>query len=139
MLRFYHRRHVTSVPTCRRETRTGHITVSSRETTMLDIVNDPLLSGGIDNVANILIEFYEDEPLDTESLLRAAVSYSTAAIRRLGWLTEHFVNGAGESPLRGVLESRTRSPSVLSPAAGARGTLDRSWNLYINTDVEPDV
>jgi predicted transcriptional regulator of viral defense system len=139
LIRFYHRARVTSVPTCTRETRTGRITVSSRETTMLDIMSDLSISGGIDNAANILIEFYEDDLLDAELLLRAAATYPTSAIRRLGWLTERFIDGVDESPLYGVLASRTSTPSWLLPTRSDRGTLDRRWNLYINTEVEPDV
>jgi len=136
---FYQRNHVNSVSTFRYETRAGTAIVSSRETTLMDLASNPLISGGLNNVANILIEFHGDSPIDTIQLSDAATAFPAAAIRRLGWLMEHFLDDADASPLFGTLESRTGTPSFLSPSSKDRGPLDRHWNLYINTEVEPDL
>ena len=136
---FYHRNHVKSVPTNQHMTRSGAAIISSRETTMLDLANDPVHSGGLDNVANILIEFGENLPIDTGLLLDAAEVFPAAAIRRLGWLLEHFVEGTDASLLNNILAVRTTTPSFLNPSSRERGGLDRRWNMYINTEVKPDI
>jgi len=136
---FYHRSHVASVPTDQRETRAGIAIISSRETTMLDLANDPMISGGLNNVANILIELHENSPAEAGRLHEAAAVFPAAAIRRLGWMMEHFTSDADASPLYDILALRTSAPSFLSPSSNERGTLDRRWNLYINTGVEPDL
>jgi len=136
---FYRRSHVASVQTDQHMTRSGTAVISSRETTLLDLANDPVLSGGLDNVANILIEFSENLPLDIGLLHDAATIFPAAAIRRLGWLIEHFVDGTDASPLNDILAARTSAPSFLSPSSRERGLLDRRWNLYINAEVEPDL
>jgi predicted transcriptional regulator of viral defense system len=139
LVRFYHRSHVSSLPTEFRETRSGGVAISTREVTVLDIANDPAISGGIDNVANILIELCEDQSLDSNALYEAAAFYPAAAIRRVGWLIEGFADWIDAGPLHDVLESRSAAPSLLVPSSAERGSLDRRWNLYINRVMEPDV
>jgi hypothetical protein len=49
------------------------------------------LVGGIDNAANLIIELCEI-PIDFSALVAFAELYPTSAIRRLGFLLEHFTD-----------------------------------------------
>jgi predicted transcriptional regulator of viral defense system len=138
-IRFYHRSHIGTVPVIYKETRSGQVAVSATETTLLDIASDTAISGGLDNVANIVIELCEDNAPDMEILVETASHYPVAAIRRLGWLIENFTAEIHMDSLYAHTESRATPPTKLLPSSSHRGRLDRRWNMYINTEVNPDL
>jgi predicted transcriptional regulator of viral defense system len=137
-MQFYLRSHIGSVPVIYRETRSGTATVSAPETTLLDITSDLPIAGGINNVANIVIELCEENPPDMELLVAVAALYPTSTIRRLGWLLENYTDVSGTDCLYSLSESAKKNPSKLLPTAKAEN-LDNRWNLFINTQVEVDI
>src|SRR5712675_1744754 len=71
-LRFTERRHLAELPRQRRNVPTGQVWVSAPETTVLDLAADPLLGGGVSNIATVLIELTEDNRLDPGQLANTA-------------------------------------------------------------------
>jgi predicted transcriptional regulator of viral defense system len=138
-IQFYHRSHIGAVPIIYKETRSGQVAVSAPETTLLDIASDTAISGGLDNVANIVIELCEDNAPDMGILVETAAHYPIAAIRWLGWLIEEFTEGIRVDSLCAHMESRATPPTKMLPSSPYRGRLNHRWNMYINTEVNPDV
>jgi predicted transcriptional regulator of viral defense system len=137
-MQFYHRSRIGDVPIVHKETRSGSVAVSAPETTLLDVASDLSISGGINNVANIVIELCEENALDMKLLARAAALYPTSAIRRLGWLVEKYTDIKDTDQLLFLSETGRENPSKLLPMAKTEN-FDSRWNLYINTEVEADI
>jgi predicted transcriptional regulator of viral defense system len=140
-LAFYLRTNLTALPTDRVQVSTGTVPVSTRAVTMLDVVSDLPLVGGIDNAANIIIELSETSPrgLPIQEVVAISTFYPTSTLRRLGWLIERFV-GTGElDSLRHAANSRTAAPSRLDPKGPRSGSLDRRWQMLVNREVVPDI
>jgi len=136
---FYHREHITNVAIKKFESKNGIIPVSSRETTILDIANDIGIVGGIDNVANLIIELCEITP-DLKVLSNIEKYYPTSAIRRLGFIIEQFATMPElVKLLKTVCEERDTSISLLDPLTKNTGYISKTWGLKINREVNPDV
>jgi predicted transcriptional regulator of viral defense system len=101
----------------------------------VDLVQHPRQSGGLSNVATVLIELGD---LDGAALGRIAAARGKATARRLGWLLEHHRPDVDLVPLRIIARPQEGAPTLLSASGVARGSLDRSWGLRLNTDVQPD-
>ncbi len=134
-LRFTASQHVADMPTERRTVHTGYMTVSTPETTIVDLAWRPSLGGGISNVATVLKEI---KGFDTELLARIAPLRNRPTVRRLGWLIERFRPDLDAHWLRVIARPDEGEPALLVPGR-KHGRLDRRWGLRINTTVEPDV
>lgn len=64
---------------------------------------------------------------------------SRSVARRLGWLLEQYREGFDLEPLRKVADPDLGYPTRLVRALPAQGPIDPSWNLQVNSDVEPDL
>lgn len=128
--------HVNVLPTVRVTTHTGAMTVATRELTAVDLVANPDVSGGLDNVATVLLEL---DRLDIERLAAVGEYTSRAAIRRLGWLLAHIVGQDDLEPLAELATADDGDHTPLDVHGPRAGPRDRRWGIIVNTDVEPDV
>jgi predicted transcriptional regulator of viral defense system len=135
-LRFYTSRHLSNAETERRTGPSGYLQLSTRESTAVDLAQHPRQSGGLSNVATILIELGD---LDGAALGRIATSRGKATARRLGWLLEHHRPDVDLDWLRIIARPEEGEPAPLSAGGPASGRLDRAWGLRLNTDVQPDL
>jgi len=115
---------------------TGYMSVSSREATVVDLVREPHASGGISNVATILIEIGE---LDGSALATLAARHGRTLARRTGWMVDQYGSCEDLGPLRLAARLDLGEPALLSAAGPRRGRADRAWGVRINTAVEPDL
>ena len=138
-IRFFHRSDMERKQTISVMSRNGNVSVSSRETTLLDVTEDVLIAGGLDNVATLVIELCEAEKPSISSLLELSAHYSVSALRRLGWLLENFSIMTDVYLLKKAVSQRGAAQSLLDPFSERSGVVDLSWNLRINRVVEPDV
>jgi len=138
-LRFYQREHIDHIETIKIETKSGTVSLSSRETTLLDIANDIKMVGGIDNAANLVIELCETSAPDTHTLAVLSEQYPLSAIRRLGYLLENFTDVPDLECLKLICAEQKTSVSLLDPQSPNTGVIDRSWHLKINREVNPDI
>lgn len=135
-LRFLTGRHVADVDAETRNTPTGTMRVASPELTAVDLVDHIPATGGIDNAATILAEL---ELTDPDALAAYARPRDRATARRLGWLLDLVDSDLELSRLREVAAPDQGTPSDLRPGAGRRGRTDPTWNVRVNTSVQPDV
>lgn len=135
-LRFYTSRHVSEAEVERRVGPSGYLRLATRETTAVDLAQRPRQSGGLSNVATVLIELGD---LDGAILGRIATPRGKATARRLGWLLEHHRPDVNLDGLRLIAGPGEGEPSPLSVDGGRGGRLDRAWWLRLNTEVQPDL
>lgn len=130
---------ITSVRTSDRpidvvNTPTGTMRVSTRETTVLDLVSFPRASGALFNVATVIGEMLSEGVLDVGRLGEVAVGYPVAVVQRTGWLLDYMAAqidvAVDTEPLLPLAFSRT-TPTPLDPGFGRSGTLDRRWNVIV--------
>jgi predicted transcriptional regulator of viral defense system len=135
-LRFYTSRYIAEAPSERRTGPSGYLQLATRETTAVDLVDHPRQSGGLSNIATVLIELGQ---LDGANLGRVAAPREKAIARRLGWLLETHRPDVSLDALRILARPVQGTPTLLSASGPARGPRDRGWGLRINTDVQPDL
>lgn len=130
---------ITSVHTSDRpvdavNTPTGTMRVSTRETTVLDLVSFPQASGALFNVATIIGEMLTEKAVDVRRLAEIAASYPASIVQRTGWLLDYMAEQVDvevdTEPLLPLASSRT-TPTPLDPGFGRSGTLDRRWNVIV--------
>jgi len=139
-LQFYSRERIDRIPVQKLMSKSGTVSVSSREATLLDVCNDVELVGGIDNAANLVIELCDTETPSIADIIALSNIYPASAIRRLGWLMQTFTEISGIETLQKAAYLRDAAASTLDPLTGkAESILDLGWNLKINRKVEPDV
>jgi len=137
-MRFYRRSRVGLVPTTAVRTYGGDVSHSTPAVTALDVATDLTLAGGLDNVANVVIDLVAEAGLDPADVADAARWFPAASARRVGWLIETFVGPAGLDPLRAAARLDGVPPSLLHPAYPRRGPTDPRWALCLNTKADPD-
>jgi predicted transcriptional regulator of viral defense system len=115
---------------------TGYVTVSTKETTVVDLVNHPRFADGLSNVATIVKEIGQ---LNGAELARVASRRSLAATRRVGWMVENFGDVDELEAVRQAARIDEGEPSLLIASGRKRGTKDKAWSLRLNGTVEPDL
>lgn len=125
------------------KTETGFTKVAGIELTLLDMCRYFHQAGGINGAAQVVHDL--GGKADPGILARAANAYENSAVRRLGYLLEHF----GHNPQAGQLETfvrRAKSFKDLDPGSkpivpDLRPAEERNqkWKLVINVPVEIDI
>ena len=137
-LQFVSRSYVGEITASKKASARSSARVASVGTTMLMVASDIGICGGLDNVANIVIELADENPGFAAELIADMPLFPDAAARRVGWILDAFSDGAPEEAERHCA-SLASSPSFLSPSNDRVGRLESKWGLIINQEVDPDV
>lgn len=137
-MQFVVNKHASQLTTTAVNSPTGTMRVSTPEVTSLDLAGRPLDSGGLSNVATVLIELFEDRDVVEQGLIDVATYYPSASVRRAGYLLERFA-GARLDALRVAARPDRHEPAPLNASGARRGHVDQRWNLRMNTEIEPDL
>ena len=137
-LRFYERAYASRLSTGKVTLSAGSATVASTGATMLMVAADPLLGGGIDNAATVIVELAEENEGYLADVVRNAPLFPGSAACRVGWMLENLAGAEGLNELAAYCRS-TGDPKLLSPGGARSGTLDKRWNILVNRKVDPDV
>jgi predicted transcriptional regulator of viral defense system len=108
------------------------INISNPSRTLVDILNEPYLGGGIRNVAMILKEYFEGENRDESKILEYITKLGNRTVyKRLGYLLEFLKIDA--SKIISICRKNISSGySNLDPSLPPKGKTLRRWNLRIN-------
>ena len=153
-LRFVRSSRVGGVPMCRKPYGRAHVTVSTPEATVLDLVERPQLGGGLDYVATILGDMQAFGLLDTGELAAVSALYPKAVVQRVGHILDHMgreLVGMIDrpldlGPLEQALAARDAQTVTLScgheapptrPAEDAAA--DRRWKVLVDYEIEHDL
>lgn len=112
------------------------VDVSDPSRTIVDLLDDPSMGGGIRHVAEVLEEYFAGSHRDDELLLDYCERFGNRSIyKRFGYLLEAL--GLDEPGLIECCRERMSSGVVpLDPGIGASGTRNSDWNLRINARID---
>ncbi|MDP3110639.1 MAG: type IV toxin-antitoxin system AbiEi family antitoxin domain-containing protein [Thermodesulfovibrionales bacterium] len=106
------------------------ISVSDPARTILDMLNDPKLGGGIRPVADMLGNYMKSENIDLKLLLEYAKQLGNGAVfKRLGFLLERFASDQ-TSVIDECKSQLTTGNTKLDPSLAADRLITR-WRLWI--------
>jgi predicted transcriptional regulator of viral defense system len=108
------------------------VRVSDPSRTIVDLLDDPTLGGGMRNVADVVYEYLIGEHRDDELLIAYADRLGNrAGFKRLGFVLEHL----GVDALRLVeacLARRSAGLVALDPSVRVKGRIVRRWGIRAN-------
>jgi len=110
------------------------VNVSDPTRTLIDVLSEPALGGGIQHVSECVVAYMESEHRSTDLLIEYGRKAANRALfKRLGYILETVGMEADlVERCRGEISAGISS---LDPAAKARGTTLRRWNLRVNARV----
>lgn len=110
----------------------ARVAVSDPSRTIVDIVDDPSLGGGIRTVSDVLGEYMASEHRDDRLLVEYGDRLANRALfKRLGYLVEQLGLDA-DGLVTACRERRGAGLIALDPAVKARGRIVRRWGLRDN-------
>lgn len=105
------------------------ISVSDIHRTMIDMLDDPALGGGIQHVADCLNAYFQRPDHDFEKLIAYGDRLGNGAVfKRLGFLAER--NPKGEPLIAPCRTHRTKGNAKLDPALHCPRLISR-WRLWV--------
>jgi predicted transcriptional regulator of viral defense system len=108
------------------------VNISDPSRTIVDLLDDPTLGGGIRSVADVLYEYLVDEYRDDDRLIEYADRLGNRAVfKRLGFLLEHM-NLDGERLSEAALKRRSAGLATLDPSVDNKGQIVRRWGIRAN-------
>ncbi len=112
------------------------VQVSDPSRTLVDILDDPALGGGLSHTAAVLNEYLAEQMLDEGALLDyTSLVGNRTVFKRLGYLTE-LIAPEQTSLLDTYRDNISSGVTLLDPGRPAEGEIDRRWGLRINTPVQ---
>ena len=110
----------------------NRVAVSDPSRTVIDVLDDPRLGGGIRTVADVLHEYIGSEHRDDHRLVEYGDRLGNRSVfKRLGYLLEHDGAAAPEL-LEACLDRRSGGLAKLDPSAQGAGRILRRWGLRVN-------
>ena len=109
--------------------------VSNPSRTIVDLLDDPRLGGGIRHIAEVVQNYFDGEHRDDKQLVSFAERLGNGAVfKRLGFLLEALEIDA--PALASICRTRmTAGVSVLDPTGPTKGSTLRRWRLRVNVNV----
>lgn len=108
------------------------VAVSDPSRTVIDVLDDPSLGGGIRTVSDVLTEYLGGEHRDDSRLVEYGDRLGNRAVfKRLGYLLEYSQVGS-PALLEACLARRSSGLTKLDPAATAHGRIVRRWGVRAN-------
>jgi len=106
--------------------------VSDPTRTIVDLLDDPALGGGIRMVADVVHEYLTGEHRDDTLLVDYADRLGNRAVfKRLGFVVEHL-GVAAPDLVEASLSRRSAGIVALDPSVDAKGTIVRRWGVRKN-------
>lgn len=110
----------------------NRVPVSDPSRTVIDVLDDPGLGGGIRTGADVLLEYLHSDHRDDSLLVQYGDQLGNRAVfKRLGYLLEH--SGADATGLvEACLQRRSSGLAKLDPSVQGTGRILRHWGLRVN-------
>jgi predicted transcriptional regulator of viral defense system len=110
----------------------NRVSVSDPSRTIIDLLDDPQLGGGVRSTADALNEYLGGAHRNDKLLIEYAERLGNGAVfKRLGYLLEQAGVDAGEL-VQACFENRTSGLASLDPSMKGRGRIVRRWRLRVN-------
>jgi predicted transcriptional regulator of viral defense system len=112
------------------------VLVSDLARTIVDVLDDPYIGGGIRNVADILQTYLSHTRRNDSLVFEYAYKLGNRSVfKRLGYLLE-AMNVDETKLIEKCQKSISSGISLLDPTASRRGRIVRKWNLCINVNLD---
>ena len=109
------------------------VMVSDPEKTIVDLLTDPSIGGGIRNIAEMLGAYLEGEKKDFNTLMNYIGKHKNRTIyKRLGYILE-YLNYHDVNLIEKCRQRISPGYSKLDPNLPSQGKLSRRWMLRINS------
>lgn len=111
------------------------VQVSDPSRTVVDLLNDPTIGGGIRFIAEIIENYFDGERRNDAALLGAISRLGNRTVyKRLGYLVETLGIDAPEV-LRACRANLSKGYSLFDPMVKIKGQIVRRWNLLVNVSI----
>lgn len=135
---FIFRKNAASIPTQPRNTPAGILKIATPEATALDLIGYVGRCAGLDNVATVLTELAEK--IDVKRLIEVAELSPVAWVQRVGYLLNLIGEQKKAEALLDYIRNKRPLPTPLMPGISIKGAKkDSRWQVFVNTEVEPEV
>jgi len=112
------------------------VPVSDPTRTIIDILDDPKIGGGIRHIADILRAYLSHERRNDSLLCEYALKLGNRTVfKRLGYLLE-ITKVADKKLINACRKEISSGISLLDPGAPRKGGFMRRWNLRINVTMD---
>ena len=101
----------------------------------MDLCSRPVLAGGLDKIATIIIELHEEHKLTSQGFAKLAGLVAAHALKRAGYLVESLTDLQLDEL---AIALKMGEPTMLDPHGDRRGPVDRRWNVRVNVEVESE-
>ena len=113
----------------------ARVPVSDPSRTVVDILDDPSIGGGMRHVADVIAEYLQSEQRNDELVLTYGGRLGNRTIfKRLGWVLE--LRGESGMLLDACAERRSAGLAKLDPSVEAAGSIVRRWGLRVNVNLD---
>ncbi len=114
------------------------VEISDPSRTVVDVLDDPTIGGGVRHVAEVVAEYFGGEHRNDDRLLAYIERLGNRTVfKRLGYLLEALEIDAAEL-IEVCFERKSAGISPLDPSIHTRGKITRRWNLRVNARVSPE-
>jgi len=115
--------------------RNVRVNVSDPSRTVVDLLDDPAVGGGVRHVADVMATYLSGDDRDEDLVIAYADRLGNRAVfKRLGYLAE--MPGLGSASLVDACRSRiSAGVSLLDPSSPPIGPILTRWNLRLNVDL----
>ncbi len=111
------------------------VQVSDPSQTIVDILNDPAVGGGIRHVSDIVRNYFNSEYRNDVELLNYIKENTNRTVyKRLGYILEISDINVPDI-IKECHKNISSGYSVLDPAIKIKGSFKRRWNLRVNAEV----
>lgn len=115
---------------------TTRVQVSDPSRTVIDVLDDPSIGGGIRHVADIVSEYLRSDERDDDQLVSHGDRLGNRSVfKRLGWLLELL--GQDGALIEACADRRSAGLVKLDPSVSSDGVIVRRWGLRVNVAIDP--
>jgi len=144
-IEFVYRRSLDQLPLQQRTVKTGYLSISTPELTVMDMFTYPHRSGGLNHIATVLSELVE--VIQPEALKIVMINSSEKSwIQRFGYVLEHVDSMDTEHQNKVIrviqcyVDSLSLSPIPLAAELSKKGAIKNPhWQVFENTSIESDL
>lgn len=113
------------------------ILVSDPSRTIVDILDTPLLGGGIRHSLEVISDYFSSKYVDENKLLEYVEKFGNKSVaKRLGYLIEKSNIPVSAAFIEKCQKLKNRGDVYLDPSLPHDGQKDKRWNLIINANID---
>lgn len=111
------------------------IQLSDPSRTLVDILDEPALGGGVRHVADVVVAYFGSDHRNDEQLLHYVAKLGNRAVcKRLGYLLETLGISA-PGVIERCLSMQSVGLTMLDPSIDQRGRIIKRWNIRANANL----